>query len=102
MCTKTDLCRAFYPLVYGNKIPAAERSKAWVWGRSPAGIAGSNPAGGMDVRLLSVLCMLSGRGLCDGRITRPEKSFRLWCVLVCNRVTSGMRRFKLARVVNAR
>ena len=27
----------------------AERSKAWVWSRSPAGIAGSNSAGGMDV-----------------------------------------------------
>ena len=30
-------------------IPVAERSKAWVCSRSPAGIAGSNPAGGMDV-----------------------------------------------------
>ena len=27
----------------------ASRSKAWVFGRSIAGIAGSNPAGGMDV-----------------------------------------------------
>jgi hypothetical protein len=27
----------------------AVRSKAWVWGRSLAGIAGSNAAGGMDV-----------------------------------------------------
>jgi hypothetical protein len=27
----------------------AERSNAWVCSRSPAGIAGSNPAGGMDV-----------------------------------------------------
>ena len=33
-------------------IPAAERSKAMVCGRSPAGIAGSNPDGGMDVCLL--------------------------------------------------
>jgi hypothetical protein len=30
-------------------IPVAERSKAWVCCRSPAGIAGSNPAEGMDV-----------------------------------------------------
>ena len=29
-------------------IPVAERSKAHVYGRSLAGIAGSNPAGGMD------------------------------------------------------
>ena len=33
-------------------IPVAERSKAWVCSRSLAGIAGSNPAGGMDVCLL--------------------------------------------------
>ena len=33
-------------------IPVAERYKAWVCGRSLAGIAGSNPAGGMDVCLL--------------------------------------------------
>jgi hypothetical protein len=30
-------------------ILVAESSKARVCGRSPAGIAGSNPAGGMDV-----------------------------------------------------
>ena len=33
-------------------IPVAERSKAWVCSRSPAEIAGSNPARGMDVCLL--------------------------------------------------
>jgi hypothetical protein len=25
-------------------------------------------------------CVLSGRGLCDGLITRPEESYRVWCV----------------------
>ena len=35
----------------------AERSKAWVCSRSLAGIAGLNPAGDMDVFLLSVLCV---------------------------------------------
>ena len=28
--------------------------------------------------------MLSGRGLCDGLITHPEESYRLWCVVVCD------------------
>ena len=28
--------------------------------------------------------MLSGRGLCDELITRPEKSYRLCCVVVCD------------------
>jgi hypothetical protein len=27
-------------------------------------------------------CVLSGRGLCDKLITRPEESYRLWCVCV--------------------
>jgi len=29
-------------------------------------------------------CVLSGRGLCDGLITRPEESYRLWRVVVCD------------------
>ena len=37
-------------------------------------------------------CVLSGRGLCDELITRPEKSYRLWCVVVCDLETSRMRR----------
>jgi hypothetical protein len=48
-----------------------------VCGCSLAGIAGSNPARGMDV---CILCVLSGRGLCDGPVTRPEESYRVWCV----------------------
>ena len=32
-------------------------------------------------------CVLSGRGLCDELITRPEESYRMWCV-VCNLETS--------------
>jgi hypothetical protein len=28
--------------------------------------------------------VLSDRGLCDGMITRPEDSYRLWRVVVCN------------------
>jgi len=37
-------------------------------------------------------CVLSGRGLCDELITRPEESYRLWCVIVCDLETSRMRR----------
>ena len=35
-------------------------------------------------------CVSSGRGLCDGLITRPEESYRLWCVVVCDLETSKM------------
>ena len=33
-------------------------------------------------------CVLSGRGLCDELITRPEESYRLWCVVVGDLETS--------------
>ena len=39
---------------------------------------------------------MSGRGLCDGLITRPEESYRLWRVVVCYLETSKMRRLKPA------
>ena len=73
----------------GVPMPVAARSKVWVCGLSPVEIAVFNPTGGMDVCLLRVL---SGRGLCDELITRPEESYRLWCVIVCDLETSVMRR----------
>jgi len=42
-------------------------------GRSLAGNAGLNPAGGNGY----LSCVLSGRGLCVGLITCPEDSYRL-------------------------
>jgi hypothetical protein len=38
--------------------------------------------------------VLSGRGLCDELITRPEESYQLWCIIVCDleKQTSLMRR----------
>ena len=38
------------------------------------------------VSVMSVV--LSGRGNCDGLITRPEDSYLLWCVVVCDIETS--------------
>jgi len=35
--------------------------------------------------------VLSGRGLCDELITRPEESYRLWRVIVCDLETSKMK-----------
>jgi hypothetical protein len=37
-------------------------------------------------------CVLSGIRFCDGLITRPEESYRLWCVVVCDLEPSWMRR----------
>jgi len=33
-------------------------------------------------------CVLSSKGLCDGLITRPGESYRLWRVVVCDQETS--------------
>ena len=41
-------------------------------------------------------CVLSGRGLCDGLITRPRESYRLWRVFVCDQETSKTWRLKPA------
>jgi hypothetical protein len=58
-------------------IPMAALSKTKVCDHSFAGIAGSSPARGMDVRLLCLLCCVS-KGLCDGLITRPEEPYRVY------------------------
>jgi len=42
-------------------------------------------------------CILSGRGICDELITRPEKYNRLRCVVVCDLETST-----IARIVQQR
>ena len=41
-------------------------------------------------------CVLSGRGLCDGLMTHPEESYRMWRVVVCDQETSKKRRLKPA------
>ena len=62
------------PVGFKPKISAGERPQAWgVW--------------------IFVCCecrVLSGRGLCDELITRPEESYRMWCVVVCDLETSRM------------
>jgi len=37
-------------------------------------------------------CLLSGRGLCDELITRPEECYWMWCVVGCDLETSRIRR----------
>ena len=86
---------AYEQLSYIYSMPSTpmsvtKRSKVWVYGRSLAEIVGSNAEGSMDFCVHC--CLLSGRGLCDGLITRPEESYRLWCVVVCDLETSRMRR----------
>ena len=63
-------------------VPVAVWSKAYADLPSSAEIVGSNPSEGIRGHgCLSVRVL--GRGLCDELITRPEESYRLWCVVVC-------------------
>jgi len=41
-------------------------------------------------------CVLSGRGLCDELIIRPEESYQMSRVVMCDQETSRMRRPWLA------
>jgi hypothetical protein len=63
------------------------RSKAWVCRRSLVGIAGSNPAGGMDVCLLSVWCVVRYRSLLPADpSSRGVLSHVCVCFLECDQV----------------
>ena len=63
----------YFTIIYwlGEPVPVAARSKALVYGRSPAAIVGSNPTRSMDVCLLCVLCVVRQRSL-----RRSDHSFR--------------------------
>jgi hypothetical protein len=73
------LLHAFSPanfvVLISSPMPVPARSAAvrllGLWVRIPLGAWMSVCCG---------CCVLSGRGLCDGLITRPEESYRVWCV----------------------
>ena len=79
----------FEVLLYRSQWPRSLRRRSAasrlqrLWFRIPSGA------------LMSICCecwVLSGRGVCDELITRPEESYRLWCVVACDLETSWMRR----------
>ena len=73
LCASQHSCHyLFLPYAWAARLP-----RSWV--RIPPGA------------WMSVCCVLSGRGLCDVLITRPEESYRLWCVIVRDLETSWMR-----------
>jgi len=78
-------------LILLMQVPVAARYTASVCGRSPAEIVGLNPTGAW-MSVCCECCVLSGRGLCEELITRPEESYRLWCVVMCDLETSWMKR----------
>ena len=75
------ICRSQWPHGLRRGSAAARLLRSWV--RIPRGAR---------MFVCCECCVLSGRGLCDELITRPEESCRLWCVIVCDLETSRMRR----------
>jgi len=73
--------RSQWPHVLRRRSVVARLLRLWV--RIPLGIWMS---------VSCECCVLSSRGLCDGLITRKEKSYWLWCVVVCDLETSWMGR----------
>jgi len=74
-------CRFQWPRGLRRWSTAARLLRSWV--RIPLGAWMS---------VCCECCVLSGRGLCDELISRPEESYRLWCVVVCDLETSRKRR----------
>jgi len=70
---KVSVSRSQWPRGLRRGSAAARLLRSWV--RIP-------PGAWMSV--CCECCVLSGRGLCGELITRPEESYRLWCVVVCD------------------
>ena len=76
-----DCCRSQWPRGLRCRFAAARMLRSWF--RIP-------PGAWMFV--CCDCCVLSGSGLCDELITRPEESYRVWYVVVFDLETSRMRR----------
>ena len=71
-------CRSQWPRGLRRRSAAARLLRSWV--RIPPGAW---------IFVCCECCVLSG-SLCDELITRPQESYRLWCVVVCDLETSRM------------
>ena len=78
-------CRSQWPRGLRRSSSAVRLLRFWV--RIPPGIW---------MFVCCECCVLSGRSLWNGLITRPEESYRLWRVVVCDQETSKTRRLKSA------
>jgi len=80
---KTNKCLSRFQWLRGLRGRSATVRLLWLWVLIP-------PGAWMFV--CCECCVLSGRGLCDELITRPEESYRMCCVVVCDLESSWMRR----------
>ena len=80
-CSNSLHGRSQWPRGLRRRSAAARLLRSWV--RIPLGVWMS---------VCCECCVLWGRGLCNELITRPEESYRMWCVVECDLETSRMRR----------
>ena len=66
-------CRPPWPRGLRRRSAAARMLRLWV-----------RIQPGAWVSVSCECCVLACRGLCDELVTRPEESYRLWCVVVCD------------------
>jgi len=85
------------PVTALQPIPVAVPSKMWICGRSLVGIVGSNPAGGIYVCVLCVLCVFGYRSL--RRADHSSGGVLLTVVFQCNLETSTTRKHRSPRAV---
>jgi hypothetical protein len=83
---KFKICKSVHRRSQGPRGPrrgsaAARLLRSWAW----------IPQGAW-MFVCCECCVLSGRGLCFELITCPEKSYRLWCVVMCDLEISRKRR----------
>jgi hypothetical protein len=74
------VCRSQWPRGLGHRCAVARLMRSWVLIPQRAWLS----------FCLWVLCVI--RGFCDELITRPEESYRMRCIVVCDLETSWMRR----------
>ena len=69
------MCLYKTPLELISVDPSGRESKAWIFGRSLAGIVVSNTPGAWR-SVCCECCVLSDRGLCVGLVTHPEEFYQ--------------------------
>ena len=71
-------CRSQWPCGLRCRSAAARLLRLWVW-----------ILPGAWIFVCCECCVLSGRGPCDGLITHPEESYRLWSIVLSDLETSS-------------
>ena len=71
----TDKLTRWSQLLRGLRLRSAAARLLGLWVRIPPGA---------QISVCCECCVLSGRGLCDELINRPEESYRFCCVVVCD------------------